>query len=268
MDDITIIISVHNASGWVKHCIENVKKNTTSSYKLIVIDNGSKSKTKEILSQFGIDNLISNGMNMGSYFGWNQGLNYVDTEYLAILHSDCLVSPNWDVILKKGLDRNENIVAASPITNYADQFYLNYSQNLFDDYVKLKPPNKISLSYDDIRYLLDEYYMFDNGFENFSRKVFEKFRYSFRFLTEMGTHCVLFKSPALFRFDGFDTDFFPHFGAEKVLLKKMSKIGWDYIGCMGSFCHHHGNATSDGPGFNMSQIMEKSEKLVKRKILI
>lgn len=270
MNDLTIILAIHNCPEWTKHCLEHIKKNTSSKPYVIVVDNNSKPKTQEILklmeSNRYIDFLIKNDKNMGSHYAWNQGLDYVETEYVAIIHSDCLVSPNWDSIIIKCLEKDINIKAASPITNYSDQFYLRYSQIFFDDYVKIKPNNKNNLSYEDISYLLEEYYMFDNNLEDFSSKVFDKFKYSFRFLTEMGTHCIIFKSHVLFELDKFDQEFYPHFGAEKVLIKKMNDRGWDYISCLGSYVHHHGNATSDGPGFNMSSMLEKSEKMAINKM--
>lgn len=270
MNNLTIIIAVHNAPYWTKHCLEHLFKNTETNHSVIVIDNNSTPKTIEMLKHFKnagyINTLIENKTNMGSHYAWNQGLNYVETEFAAIIHTDCLVSPKWDRTLLTCLERDNNIKAVSPITNYSDQFYLRYSQLFFDDYVQIKPANKTNLDYNDIKYLLDDYYLFHDNFENFSRKVFEKFNYSFRFLSEMGTHCIIFKTEALISLDCFDIDFFPHFGAEKILLKKMNDRGWDYISSLGCYVHHHGNATSDGPGFNMSYILNKNEILVNNKI--
>jgi len=272
MTNLSIIIAVYNSPEWTKHCLEYIHKYTFSKPFVIVIDNNSRNSTHEMLKSMRdnnyIDLLLKNEDNMGSHFAWNQGLNYVESKYVSIIHSDCLVSPNWDSIIIKCLEKDNSMMAASPITNYSDQFYLRYSQTLFNEYVKIKPNNKSSLSYNDISYLIDEYYMFDNNFEKFSEKVFNKFKYSFRFLTEMGTHCVMFKNHALFSLDKFDDEFYPHFGAEKVLLKKMHDRGWDYISCLGSYVHHHGNATSDGPGFNMPIMLENSEKLVIKKLSV
>lgn len=270
MNDLTIIVATHNSPGWIRHCLECIHKYTKSHHRVIVVDNGSKPEVVKMLENMGekryIDFMLANPTNLGSHYAWNQGLNYVETEYAVIIHSDCLVSPNWDSTLLECMKKDENIKACSPTTNYADQFYLRYSQLFFDDYVKIKPDNKKPLDYEDIGYLLDDYYMFDNSFEDFSKKVFDKFHYSFRFLSEMGTHCVMFDSESLASLDNFDSDFYPHFGAEKVLLQKMNNRGWDYISCLGAYVHHHGNATSDGPKFSMPLMLEKSEKLAIKKI--
>lgn len=269
MNDLTIIVSVYNTPGWTQHCLEKIRENTSISHKVIVINNGSRQNTTSLLEKLKeenyIDILIHNNENQGSYKSWNQGLNFVKSEFVAILHSDCIVAKNWHDPIIKILKSYEPIVACSSMTNYADQFYLRSSQSMYSDYVHIKPNNKIELSYNDIQILLDEYYMLDNGLDGYGQKTFNKFGNSRRYLTEMGTHCVVFKTFILHSVDWFDEDFFPHFGAESVLLHKVQQLGFDYVAALGSYCHHHGNATSDC-GFNAQLMREKNEILVEEKI--
>lgn len=270
MKKITAVVSVFDSPGWTSHCIERIWQNTHFSGDLIVINNGSRSKTSKLLNilkeQKYIDLLINNEKNMGSAYSWNQALNYVNTPYVAFIHSDCIVSPNWDIPLIKVLDENEHIACASPITNYADQFYLIHSGTVFDDYVKMKMNNKQLQSYIDIEGLIDDFYMFDDGFNKFAQKQFKQYEYSIRYMSELGTHCLMFKTELFHKLGWWDDDFFPHFGFEKIMFNEMEKRKLAYVACLGSYVHHNGNTTSDGMSFNAKKMLEENEKLVNKKL--
>lgn len=270
MKKLTAIVSVFDSPGWTCHCIEKIIQNTFYSGNLIVINNGSNKKTSQLLDKLKsnkyIDTLIINEKNMGSAYSWNQALNYVNTPYISFIHSDCVVSKNWDIPIIKTLEDHIDVICASPITNYADQFYLIHSATVFDDYVKIKMNNKDGQSYKDIEYLFEEFYMYDGGYNNFSKKQFKQYEYSIRYMSELGTHCLVFKTEWFNKLGWWDDDFFPHFGFEKIMFNNMKKKDLSYVACLGSYVHHNGNTTSDGVNFNSKKILEETEKLVIQKI--
>lgn len=269
MNKLTIIIAAFKCHSWTLHCLEHIKKNTFSEYDLFITDNGCQEKMSQSIKEFNPKILIKNNKNMGSYYAWNAMLNYVDTEYVAIIDTDCLVSNGWDIKMINLLEKDKNISAVCAMTNYCDSsFYLNISQSMFNEYVKMKPSNKIDLGYQDINYLLEEYYMFDGGFETYSKKIHNKFKESFRYLSEMSTHCIIFRTKTLQKLDCFDSDFYPHKGAEKVLLNKMQSHGLDCVAALGCYVHHHGNATSDGGSFNVVEMTKKNYALAEKKMLV
>lgn len=259
-------MAVHNCPSWCQHSIEHIRKNTSSDHKLLVYDNGSTPKTLRIIENMNPDMLIKNDKNISSYYAWNHLMNFVKTKYVAIIHTDCLVSKGWDEKLLKNIQNNPSVVASCAITNYSDTFYLNVSQCRFDDYVKMKPSNKTALKYQDIYYLIEEYYMLDGGLNGFSDKIYSKYKNSFRYLSEIDTHCILFQTKSLQSIDCFDADFYPHKGSEKVLLSKMHSHNMDCVASLGCFVHHHGNATSDGPGMNLQTFVEKNTRLAEKKL--
>jgi len=101
---VSIIILVKDALPYFKKCLESLVKYTTS-YELIIVDNGSKGSTKKyILEQQAAlgYTLITNDENKGFAYGCNQGVKVATCNYICFLNSDTVLTKDWLRRLKAG----------------------------------------------------------------------------------------------------------------------------------------------------------------------
>ena len=113
----TIIIPVFNTLEYLKITIESIRRNTGCPYKIIVVDNGSNTETKEwIESQPDIFS-IRNIRNLGFPVACNLALECVDTPYFLIANADIKVTPGWLCDMLSTMEANVDIGILGPITN-------------------------------------------------------------------------------------------------------------------------------------------------------
>ncbi len=82
-----IIIVTHNSEKFIEHCLNSIPKN----YRIIIIDNASKDKTKEIVKKFENVKLIENKKNIGFTKAVNQGIKETRSEFILLLNPDIIV---------------------------------------------------------------------------------------------------------------------------------------------------------------------------------
>ncbi len=84
---------------------------------IIVVDNNSKDKSREILSKMAKDHknikLINLDKNLGFSKGNNIGIKSAKGEYVALLNNDCVVEKNWLKQLVKTATLDEKIFAVN-----------------------------------------------------------------------------------------------------------------------------------------------------------
>jgi len=104
---VSIVVLNWNGKEYIKKCLESIKKNTKRRlYETIVIDNGSKDGSVEMLKKMKgrgfLDKLILNRENLGFSNGNNQGFKEARGQFFFMLNNDTLVTKNWlDNLLKK-----------------------------------------------------------------------------------------------------------------------------------------------------------------------
>ncbi|MFA7239744.1 MAG: glycosyltransferase [Sulfuricellaceae bacterium] len=95
---VDIVVCVHNAPEDVERCLSSVVRCTLPPYSLILVDDGSDEPTRDYLRRFAFDQdalLIRNEAARGYTLAANQGLQASSAEYVVLLNSDTIVSPNW-----------------------------------------------------------------------------------------------------------------------------------------------------------------------------
>lgn len=96
---VSIVIPAYNAAETIIPCIESVLNQTYKHLEIIVIDDGSKDATKEIVKEYRkkycIDNLqFIYQDNAGPSAARNRGIELAKGEYIAFLDSDDLWEPS------------------------------------------------------------------------------------------------------------------------------------------------------------------------------
>ena len=94
--DLSIIIPHRNRKALLEKCLASIPAAaTTLSYEVIVIDNGSKDGSREMIQRHFPDfSLLENEKNEGFSRATNQGLQVAQGNYLLCINNDTTLSPN------------------------------------------------------------------------------------------------------------------------------------------------------------------------------
>lgn len=108
---VTIIIPTFNEEGFIERCLSSIKKLHYPSefLNVIVADNGSMDRTKEIAQQFSVTVLNVPKKSIG--YSRNFGANRSDSDYIAFVDADIVVDPSWLTTAILHFETNEQAVA-------------------------------------------------------------------------------------------------------------------------------------------------------------
>jgi glycosyltransferase involved in cell wall biosynthesis len=92
---ISIIIPSYNHEKFLNRCIDSVLNQSYNNFELIVIDDGSKDSSNDIIASYNDSRLIHlQQENKGAHNTINRGLSLAKGDYLTILNSDDEFLPN------------------------------------------------------------------------------------------------------------------------------------------------------------------------------
>ena len=100
----SIIIPTFNNLEYLKKCIESIRKNSFYNHEIIPHVNEGSDGTLDFLK----DNLFDytyTKYNSGICTGMNMAAKKSRTNYILYAHDDFYFCPNWDLVLKKELDK-------------------------------------------------------------------------------------------------------------------------------------------------------------------
>lgn len=87
---VSIIIPVHNSEKYIKQALESINRQTYQNYEIIIIDDFSKDKTLDIITNMNIDKIkiIKLKKHLGVAIARNIGIRKANGRYIAFLDSD------------------------------------------------------------------------------------------------------------------------------------------------------------------------------------
>ncbi len=109
MSKVTVIIPAYNAEKFIEQTIDSVLAQTFQDFEIIVINDGSRDKTAEIVNSYGFSVRCIQTTNGGVSRARNLGINNALGEYIAFLDSDDLWEPTKLEKQVALLDENPNI---------------------------------------------------------------------------------------------------------------------------------------------------------------
>ena len=266
-DKVPIFLMFHNNAEWTNLCLEYLRKNTEeSTYRLILINNGSTDRQKKIVEANMIDGdvLVSFDNSVVVAFGYNFAIeNHLDdSEYFVILHNDVFVSHGWLDRMKAHADSYDDFSAIFPRANYCTEGTPSkYDEDLKENFLKFKTSNKVYVSKDDILKVVEKTYEEFDGFDNFTSSVGKSSSGMMTVSDELCCFCTLFKSENYFKYGKFDEDFVNYGGEIKIFNYKCYEDCIYSILAMDVFVHHNGNTTTDFTGHNFQEEKEQSDML-------
>ena len=108
MPKFSIVIPVYNVEDYIERCLESIKKQTFKDYEVIVVNDGTKDNSMEIVKKYSYT--IINQKNQGLSMARNNAVKKAKGEYLIFLDSD----DYWDKDLlneiNKSLDNDPDLV--------------------------------------------------------------------------------------------------------------------------------------------------------------
>lgn len=112
---ISFIIPVYNGEKTLAPCLESVLDQDFSDFEVIVVDNNSNDKTKEIIMSF-LERSDKFSYVFESKRGRanarNAGISVVNGEIIAMIDADCIAPPDWlNKILEPIIKGNELVVS-------------------------------------------------------------------------------------------------------------------------------------------------------------
>ena len=139
---VYIIIAAWNSQDHLSDLFLSLRKMNypKSKWQLVVVDNGSKDKTKNILLSWqnkmhNFETIIYNTQNEGYARANNQGIQYAlknQADYIVLLNDDTTVEPDWLNIIIKKMEEHKNIGLAQPlITRYPETDKINTFGNSY-----------------------------------------------------------------------------------------------------------------------------------------
>ncbi len=120
---VTVVIPVYNREKYVGEAIESILEQTFSDFELLVIDDGSTDKSREVVRSYYDPRirLVCNESNEGIPRTRNKGIQFVRSEYLAFLDSDDWAYPKRLAKQVAFLDRHPDYVAVGAWVDWMDE---------------------------------------------------------------------------------------------------------------------------------------------------
>lgn len=90
-DLVSIITPVYNGESWILECIKSVQNQTYKNWEMLIVDDFSTDKTREVVRETLIDQrirLYSNSENKGVSFSRNIAISNAKGRYIAFLDAD------------------------------------------------------------------------------------------------------------------------------------------------------------------------------------
>ena len=126
---ISVIIPVHNSEKTLKAVLEPLRDELRIGDELIVVDDRSEDKSREIASRFGAV-VISSSDSPGAAGARNTGALTAAGEWVLFIDSDAVAPTGWREKLQQRIDQGSQAVQAtySPVAagSHAATFYKNF----------------------------------------------------------------------------------------------------------------------------------------------
>lgn len=104
----SIIVPVYNVEKYIKDCLDSILNQSYDNFEVIVVNDGSTDKSKEIIEQYKDKRIkLYNKKNTGVADTRNFGINQCTGEYFIFVDSDDTINKDLLVTLKNVLDKEK-----------------------------------------------------------------------------------------------------------------------------------------------------------------
>ncbi len=110
---VSVVVCAYNAERTMAPCLASLEKLNYANYEVIVVNDGSRDRTREICERFEFIQLI-NQENKGLSAARNVGIAAATGEIVAFTDSDCVVDPDWLTYLVSAFSRSGRAAVGGP----------------------------------------------------------------------------------------------------------------------------------------------------------
>jgi len=133
---ISVIVPVYNSAGYLRKCLEHLRRSSVSDYECIVVDDGSTDTSADVARQFGVT-VLSTDRRRGPAFARNLGAKSAKGEILFFIDADVCVASNTLDRVSANFEQDPDLAAV--MGSYDDepdsQDFLSLYKNLMHCYV-------------------------------------------------------------------------------------------------------------------------------------
>ncbi len=125
MPEVSVIIPTYNRAEYVTQAIDSVLAQTYTDYEIIVVDDGSTDKTREVLEPYMDKIAYIYQENTGVSAARNRGIKAAKGDWVAFLDSDDEWLPGKLTVQIRAVERHPQLVAHMVnvnLTNYNDPY--------------------------------------------------------------------------------------------------------------------------------------------------
>lgn len=146
---VVVVTLNYNGSSFLQECIDSILDSDYSNFKVIVVDNGSKDNSLELLERLYGSNdkviILKNNKNLGYSEGMNIGLGYgfnkIGASYCLIMNNDTLLDKQAISALVEVAQKDEKIGFVTGKVYYADK------PNIFQTIGKFSEAGLLNIRY-------------------------------------------------------------------------------------------------------------------------
>ncbi|MEW5798816.1 MAG: glycosyltransferase family 2 protein [Bacteroidota bacterium] len=115
MPTVTVILPTFNRASLVAKTIRSVLKQTMKDFELLVLDDGSSDRTKQVVQKIKDDRIryIKHRHNIGFVANWTYGIKHAEGKYLTILGDDDIYKPDFLSKRVSVIERDPNLLAVT-----------------------------------------------------------------------------------------------------------------------------------------------------------
>jgi GT2 family glycosyltransferase len=110
---VSVVICAYDAERTLEECLESLTRLRYPDFEVIIVDDGSTDRTREIAERYPQFRLISHE-NRGLSAARNDGIYAAKGEIVAFTDSDCAVDPDWLVFLVRRLVSEDFAAVGGP----------------------------------------------------------------------------------------------------------------------------------------------------------
>jgi len=234
---VRLIIPVWNALEYVKLTLETLRDNTGyKDYELIVVDNASDEPTRKFLERTTIpDEVIFLKNNVGFPRACNLAIKRAksDTEFIGLINSDLIFTPNWLTKLVNLMDTEEKIGILSPVRvgtreGTENEFWVLDHQFKHEG-LKVPPYN---FNTPDLKELIRRVMDYNSVLEREFPRRFSTFHHMIPFF------CTLIRRKLFDTIGLLDEDFGMGLVEDTLYCHIASKYGWQLATRLDTFVYH------------------------------
>ena len=127
----SIIVPVYNTEKYLKRCLDSIKGQTFSDYEVILVNDGSKDNSKDIIEKYPYKAI--NQKNQGLSMARNNGVKEAKGEYIIFLDSDDYIEKDLLKKINESLDNKPDVVRYQIKETFDDKDPVSYLEKTFKD---------------------------------------------------------------------------------------------------------------------------------------